>query len=102
MEQSKRKRQNQFRKLEKLLTRVILGTLAVFLAMLVASANGIGWLKILLALPVLAVSGLGTALLVLKQEHKKRRSWWMLASFVSLFAVTLFSLILSYPAPPVA
>lgn len=102
MAQKKRRPRDNFRTLERLLTRVILGTLVVFLLMLAAAANGIGWLKYMLALPVMAVSGLGCALLVLKQEHKKRRSWWMLAAFGSLFLCTLISLILGYPAPPAA
>lgn len=102
MAQKKRRSRDTFRKLERLLTRVILGALVVFLLMLAAAANGIGWLKWLLAISVLLVSGLGCALLVLKQEHKRRRSRWMLASFVSLFACTLASLLLGFPAPPLA
>lgn len=102
MAQKKRRSRDTFRKLERLLTRVILGALVVFLLMLAAAANGIGWLKWLLAISVLLVSGLGCALLVLKQEHKRPRSRWMLASFVSLFACTLASLLLGFPAPPLA
>ena len=56
MTQNNPKKRNAFRKLEQMLTRVILGTVVVFVLMLVASANGIGWLKWLLALPVLIVS----------------------------------------------
>lgn len=101
MAQNNRKKRNAFRKLEQMLTRVILGALAVFLLMLVAAANGIGWLKWLLAVPVILVSGLGGALLILKQEHKRRRSWWMLASFAGLLLCTLVSLITGFPAPGV-
>ena len=101
MAQNNRKKRNAFRKLEQMLTRVILGALAVFLLMLVAAANGIGWLKWLLAVPVILVSGLGGALLILKQEHKRRRSWWMLASLAGLLLCTLVSLITGVPAPGV-
>lgn len=100
MAQNKRKQRNAFRKFERMLTRVILGTLVVFLLMLVAAASGIGWLKWLLAVPVMLVSGLGCLLLVAKQEHKRRRSWWLLASFGALLVCTLVSLICGYPAPP--
>ena len=102
MAQNNPKKRNTFRKLEQMLTRVILGTVVVFVLMLVASANGIGWLKWLLALPVVLVSILGGGMLILKQEHKRRRSWWMLASFVSFLACTLASLLLGFPAPPIA
>ena len=101
MAQNNRKKRNAFRILEQMLTRVILGALAVFLLMLVAAANGIGWLKWLLAVPVILVSGLGGALLILKQEHKRRRSWWMLASLAGLLLCTLVSLITGFPAPGV-
>lgn len=98
MAQTRRKR-NPFRKFERLMTRAILGNLAVFVMMLAAAAIGIGWLKWLLAILVLSASALGCAILVLKQEHRRPRSHWMLASFVSLLACTLASLILGFPAP---
>lgn len=99
MAERRRRSRDTFRRLEKLLTKVIFGCLAAFVLMLFAAGFGVGWLKWLLAVPVLAVSALGAALLVLKQEHRKKRSWWMLASFASLFVCTLLSLILGYPAP---
>ena len=99
MAQNNRRNRNAFRKFESLMTKVILGTLVLFLLMLAAAAIGIGWLKWLLAVTVLLVSVMGTALLVLKQEHRRRRSLWMLASFVSFLACTLVSLIAGYPAP---
>lgn len=102
MTEKPRRTRGAFRKFERLMTQVILGTLAVFLLMLAAAASGIIWLKWLLALTVLLVSALSCALLVLKQEHRRRRSWWMLASFVSFLACTLVSLILGFPAPPLA
>ena len=75
MEQKKRRQKNTFRRLEQMLERVIIGTLVLFLLMLVAAATGIGWLKWVLGLTVVLISAMGTALLVLKQEHRKRRSW---------------------------
>ena len=98
MAQNKSRQKNTFRTLERMLTRVIFGTLALFLLMLISAATGIGWLKWMLAITVILVSGAGTALLVLKQEHRKRRSWWMLASFIGFLACTLVSLIAGYPA----
>lgn len=99
MAQNNRRKKNTFRKFEKLMTRVILGTLVLFLLMLTAAAIGIGWLKWTLAITIVLVSAMGTALLVLKQEHRRRRSLWMLASFVGFLACTLVSLISGYPAP---
>ena len=99
MAQNNRRQRNAFRKLEEMLTYVILSASVLFLLMLVAAANGVGWLKWFLAVPVILVSILGGGMLVLKQEHKRRRSWWMLASFFGLFACTLVSMIIGFPAP---
>ena len=99
MAQNTRKKRSAFRKFESLMTRVILGTLGVFILMLVAAATGIGWLKGLLALTVILASVAGTGLLVLKQEHRRRRSRWMLAAFVAFLACTLTSLLTGFPAP---
>ena len=92
-------KKNSFRKLEGMLTKVILGELAVFLLMLTAAGFGIGWLKWLLAVVVILVSGMGCFLLVAQKEHRKRRSWWMLAAFGGMLICTLVSLIAQYPAP---
>lgn len=99
MAQTNRRKRNGFRKFENLMTKVILGITVLFLLLLTASAFGIVWLKWLLAVTIILVSALGTALLVLKQEHRRRRSRWMLASFVGFLACTLVSLIAGYPAP---
>lgn len=99
MAQNKRREKNTFRTFERIMTRSILGTLALFLLMLVSASGGIGWLKWTLALTVAALCAAGTVLLVLKREHRRRRSWWMLASFAGLFACTLVSLIVGFPAP---
>lgn len=100
MANDRRKKRNTFRKFERTMTQVIVSALAVFLLMLFAAAGGIGWLKWLLGITVMAVCVLSTGLLMLKQEHKRPRSRWMLASFLGLFACTLVSLIVGFPAPP--
>ena len=99
MAQNDRRKKNSFRKFESFLTRVILGELAGFLLMLLFAALGVGWLKWILAAAVILVSGAGCALLISRQEHKRRRSWWMLASFAGMLLCTLVSLIARYPAP---
>ena len=99
MAQNDRRKKNSFRKFEGMLTRVILGELAAFLLMLNFSAFGVGWLKWILAVAVILVSGAGCYLLIAKREHKKRRSWWMLAAFAGMLLCTLVSLIAGYPAP---
>lgn len=93
------RKKNTFRRLEGLLTKVILGELACFLLMLAAAAFGIGWLKWMTAVTVILVSGLGCFVLIARHEHKRRRSWWMLAAFAGMLLCTLVSLIARFPAP---
>lgn len=90
-----------FRQLERWLTMVIAGELVLFVLMLICGGVGILWLKILLGLVLIAVSGLGCALLIMMQEFRRKRSWWLLSAFGSIALCTLVSLIAGYPAPPV-
>jgi len=99
MAQKEPRKKNAFRKFESLMTRVILGNLVLFLLMLTVSAIGIGWLKWILALTILLLSGLSITVLVLKQEHRRLRSRWLLASFLGFLACTLVSLIVGFPTP---
>lgn len=101
MEQNERTKRPGFRQLERILAMVIVGLAALFVLMLIVAAFGIIWLKIVLGLVIMAVSGLGCALLVLMREYRRKRSWWLLSAFGSLLLCTLVSLIVGYPAPPV-
>ena len=93
------RRRNKFRELERGLTLVIFADLILFVLTLAAGGVGIGWLKVIVGLLTIIISGLGCAFLVLINEHKRRRSWWMLSAFGSMLLCTLVSLITNYPAP---
>ena len=99
MATKRQKRRNQFRQLERSITMVIFADLILFVLTLAAGGIGIGWLKVLVGLCTLVISGLGTTFLVLVNEHKRRRSWWMLSAFGSMLICTLVSLLLNYPCP---
>ncbi|MBR2047995.1 MAG: hypothetical protein IJ960_05290 [Oscillospiraceae bacterium] len=99
MATKKQRRRNQFRQLERGLTMVILADLVLFILTLAAGGSGIGWLKVIVGLCAILISGLGGTFLVLINEHKRRRSWWMLSAFASLLVCTLVSLITGYPFP---
>lgn len=96
------KRNNRYRKLDFIMTRVVLGDLALFLVYLLSAACGIGWLKGFAAVVVLVGSALCAGYLFLTQELLKRRSLWMSLSFASLFLLTLVSLLCKVPFGPVA
>lgn len=88
-----------FRQLEQRLTYAVLGDLALFIFMLVAAGKGIFWLKVILGILTIALSAVGCTFLVLINEHRRRRSWWIMTSFGAILVCTLVSLIAGYPAP---
>lgn len=95
------RRRSKFRQLERNLTIAIFADLVLFLLTLATGGIGIGWLKIVFGVLTILISGLGCTFLVLINEHKRRRSWWMLSAFASMLLCTLVSLITNYPAPVV-
>lgn len=99
MATKRQKRRNQFRQLERSLTMVIFADLILFILTLAAGGIGIGWLKVIVGLCTIVISGLGCTFLVLINEHKRRRSWWMLSAFGSMLLCTLVSLLMNYPCP---
>ncbi len=88
-----------FKQLEQRLTYAVLGDLALFIFTLVAAGKGVFWLKVILGILTIAFSGGGCAFLVLINEHRRSRSWWILASFGAMLVCTLVSFITGYPAP---
>lgn len=92
-------RRKRFQQLERALTLIICCDLVLFLLTLAAGGVGILWLKIVMGILTILLSGLGCGFLVLIHEHKRRRSWWMLSAFGSILLCTLVSLICNYPAP---
>lgn len=96
------KRNNRYRQLDFLMTRVVIGDAFLFLLYLLCAATGIGWLKGLCAFVVIVGSALGAGYLYLTQEWLKKRSLWMTMSFGALFLLTIVSLICKVPYGPVA
>lgn len=93
------RRRNKFRELERSLTMVIFADLVLFALTLAAGGAGIGWLKVIVGILTVLISGLGCTFLVLINEHRRRRSWWMLSAFGAMLLCTLVSLITRYPGP---
>ncbi len=94
-------RRRSFRRLERVLSMGLGVDVLAFAAALIASGMGIGWLKVLGVVVTVLLSAAGCGYLVLIQEHRRRRSWWLLAAFGSLFLCMLVSLLVGYPAPAV-
>ena len=99
MATNRTRHRNKFRELERSLTMVIFADLVLFALTLAAGGVGIGWLKIVVGILTVLISGLGCTFLVLINEHKRRRSWWKLSAVGSMLLCTLVSLLTNYPAP---
>ena len=96
------KRNNRYRQLDFLMTRMVIADAFLFLLYLLCAATGIGWLKGLCAFVIIVGSALGAGYLYLSQEWLKKRSLWMTMSFAALFLLTIVSLICKVPYGPVA
>ena len=96
------KRNNRYRQLDFIMTRIVIGDVFFFLLYLLSAASGIGWLKGLSAVIAIVGSALCAGYLYLTQEWLKKRSLWMTLSFASIFLLTIVSLICKVPFGPVA
>ena len=89
----------RYKDVERVLTQILLGELAVFLLYLIFAGVGVVALKVITAILIILVSGLCLAFLVMCGEVKKRRSLWLVMGFGAIALVLLVSLLLNYPSP---
>lgn len=90
---------NRYKKMEQYMSLILIVDLILFIFFLIAAGNGIIWLKVILFILTLLVSGLCLAYLYLSQELLKQRSLWMSAAAAAIAICLLFSLILNFPSP---
>ena len=88
---------NRYRQLEKLMTSALIADGVLFLLYLICAACGVIWLKVVLALCVILISGGCLALLYLSKELLRKRSLWMSTAAAAALVCLLFSLILNFP-----
>ena len=89
----------RYKKIDQLLSRVLIGDTAAFVLYLIFAALGLSVLKFIIAIIALLVSGLSLFYLYTLGEFKKARSRWLVMGFGSIILCTLVSLILNYPSP---
>ena len=94
-------KRNRYRALEKLMTEVLLGDTFVFVLFLLFSAKGWSVVRVIAAIISILASLLSLGWLFITGELVRRRSFWMVTGFASIFLCLLISLILKYPCPPV-
>ncbi len=90
---------NRYREMERIMSLVLAADLFLFILYLIASGCGVVWLKVVLAIVAILLSGLCLLFLYFSKELLRSRSLWMSVSAASIILCILFSLILNFPSP---
>ena len=86
---------NRYKEMERYMTYAILADLFLFILYLCFAS--IIWLKVILSILIIILSGGSLAYLYITKELLKQRSLWMTAAAGSILICLLFSLILNFP-----
>lgn len=92
-------KRNRYKDMERSVTLVLLADLLLFVFYMIAAANSIIWLKVILFILTIVLSVLCLLFLYYTGEMTKQRSLWMTTAFAAIAVCILFSLILNYPSP---
>ena len=92
-----RTRKNRYAETERSFGLVLLLDALLFVFYLMAAANGIKWLKVILFIAVFLLSVLCLILLYYAGEFGRQRSLWMVSAAAVIAICVLFSLILNFP-----
>jgi hypothetical protein len=90
---------NRYRQMEHYMTCALFLDLILFIFFLISAGNGVIWLKVILAILCIALSGACLAFLYISRELLRPRSMWMSAAAAAILLCTIFALILNYPSP---
>ena len=89
----------RYQQMQRYMGYTLILDLLLFVSFLIASGNGIIWLKIVLFILTILLSLLCLAYLYLTRELLRPRSLWMSAMAAAITVCILFSLILNFPSP---
>ena len=92
-------KRNRYREMESLMTKIIVADTLIFVLYLVCAAMAWTVLKVITAIIAIFGSLLCLGWLYLTGEFPRRRSLWMVTSFICIALCVLFSLLLNYPCP---
>jgi len=92
-------KQNRYKIMERYMTYALCADGVGFVLYLLFAGLGIIWLKAILVIFCLLVSGFILAFLYMTRELTKRRSLWITAGALAILICLLFSLILNFPSP---
>ena len=90
---------SRYKEMERYMTYALLADAGLFVLYLIFAACGVVWLKVILALFAIILSGLCLGFLYITKELLRKRSRWMSAAAAAVLVCVLFSLILNFPRP---
>ena len=89
----------RYTEMERYMTYALCADTVLFILYLIFAGFGVTWLKIVLAVLGIALSGLLLLYLYFTKELLKRRSLWISTGAAAIAVCLLFSLILNFPSP---
>ena len=90
---------NRYRIMERYMTYALCLDTVLFVLYMIAAGNGIIWLKVILTLLCLALSGALLWFLYVTRELLRQRSLWITTGACAIVLCLFFSLILNFPSP---
>ena len=89
----------RYKILERFMTIALCVDTVLFVFYLITAGNGIVWLKVILTLLCLGISGLILWILYTSKELFRQRSLWITTGAFAIVVCLLFSLLLNFPSP---
>ena len=92
-------RSNRYKEMERYMTLALIADAVLFVLYLICAGSGVIWLKVILAILTIALSGLCLAYLYFSKELLRQRSFWMTVCAGAVLVCVVASLILNFPSP---
>lgn len=90
-------RQNRYKQMERYITYGLIADALLFILYLLFAGLGIIWLKVIITIICLLISGYILYCLYISKELLRQRSLWMSVGAASIILCIFFSLILNFP-----
>ena len=90
---------HRYKIMERFMTVALCADTLLFIFYLIAAGNGVTWLKVILTLLCLGISGLMLWFLYATKELMRQRSLWITTGAAAIIICLLFSLLLNFPSP---
>ena len=90
---------NRYKEMERYMTYTLCLDAVLFVLYMIVAGNGIIWLKVILTLLCLALSGALLWFLYATKELLRQRSLWITVGAGAIAVCLLFSLLLNFPSP---